>query len=75
MNLTVNGQEIIDVFISELVATLQLKSPTVVYDSDEGVPEICYSSPWILCLSSEQPGELVNDSESYGEFEKDGMNI
>ena len=68
MDLGVNGQETMDIFIHDLVVTFKLASPTIIYDSDEGVPEICYTSQWILCLSSKQhesdQNEMIN--ETYG---------
>ena len=51
----VNGQGTMDIFINDLVATFQLTSPTILYD--EEVPETCYTSQWVLCLSTNQPIE------------------
>ena len=54
MGLKVNGQEQMDVFINDLIVTFQLNSPTILYDNDDEIPEICYASQWVLCLSSNQ---------------------
>ena len=64
MDLGVNGQEAMDIFINDLVGTFKLASPTIMYDGDEGAPEICYTSQWTLCLSSKlhesEQKELTN---------------
>ena len=51
----VNGQGTIDIFINNLVDTFKLTSPTIIYD--EEVPEICYNSPRVLCVSLSDPIE------------------
>ena len=47
-------------FISNLIGTFQLTSPTLIYH--EEAPEICFTSTWILCLEDNlelQPSELA----------------
>ena len=67
MGTRVNGQETMDIFIKDLVATFQLNSPTIIYDKDDEIPEICYDSHWVLCLSSTNPIQLANrESENEG---------
>ena len=61
MDTMVNGQEAIDFFINDLVATLQLTSPTILYNDDE-MPHICFDSPWVLCLSIDRK-ELAHPDE------------
>ena len=70
----VNGQGTMHVFINDLIATFQatfqLASPTIIYDSNEGVPEICYASQWVLCLSSSQHERDIKEfSESHRQSE------
>ena len=66
MGSRVNGEEAMDVFINDLVATFQLTSPTILYDNDDEIPEICYASQWVLCLSSNQhESEFPDNPESY----------
>ena len=65
---SVNGEEHIDSFLRDLIVTFQLKSPTIVFDTDQP-PEICFTDQWVLCLSSKHPPrsnpvvELVLDTE------------
>ena len=77
MALGVNAQKTLDIFMKDLVATFQLTSPTIFYDSDEEAPEICYTSQWLLCLSTAQtegsPKELENEQGSSRDPENDGM--
>ena len=35
-------------FISDLILSFSLTSPTIIYDGD--APEICFTTPWVLCL-------------------------
>lgn len=55
MDLRVNGQRTMDFFLNDLVSTFQLTSPTIIYDEEDEIPEICYASQWILCLTVNQP--------------------
>ena len=71
MGLRVNGHnKAMDIFINDLVITFKLISPTIIYDSDEEVPAICYTSKWWLCLSSNQ-AEI--NPLSRGDSENGGM--
>ena len=74
MGTRVNGQEAMDFFINDLVATFQLASPTILYDNE--IPEICYDSQWVLCLSSNlherDLKEIQDNIKSYRESENDG---
>ena len=45
------GEETLTNFMRDVMATFRLKSPTIVYDSDEA-PELCYKEKWVLCLSA-----------------------
>ena len=78
MDLCVNGEEELDVFIIDIVATFQLTSPTIIFDGED-ITEICYTYPWLLCLLSNQPeddpNELQYNAESHRESENDGMHI
>ena len=77
---SVNGEEKIDVFLRDIIDTFQMTSPTIVYDSDEEAPEICYTDEWVLCLHPGMPSwypeddqkKLENDPESDEELENDG---
>ena len=35
-------------FISDLILTFRLISPTIIYHGD--APELCFTTPWVLCL-------------------------
>ena len=52
MGSTANGEETMGPFMRDVINAFQLKSPTIVYDSNEEAPEIC-SDQWILCLPSQ----------------------
>ena len=65
------GKEVISSFIEDVMATFRLKSPTIVYDSDEA-PEICYTDQWVLCMSSESS---VDQDTNPKEAKEDGKNI
>ena len=77
MSLRVDGQEPMDVFINDLVATFQLTSPTILYDNDDAIPEICYASQWVFCLSLNQHESDVKEfpvnPKSSREIENGGM--
>ena len=66
------GKEVISSFMEDVMATFRLKSPTIVYDSDEA-PELCYRKTWVLCLSSRDkererdPQSLVEDNSKSDE--------
>ena len=74
MGLSVNGQETMNPFIFDLVATFQLTSPTILHEYDDGIPEICYSSNWVLCLSSNQNEGDLKGLPDYRESYKDSGN-
>ena len=75
----VSGQHAMDSFINDLVTTFQLSSPTIIYENEDEIPEICYDSQWVLCLPSIQHeidmNELPDDPESYRESQNDGMHV
>ena len=79
MGTRVSGQETMDVFINDLVATFQLASPTILYDNDDEIPEICYEAQWVLCLSSSQHErdlkELQDNPKSNRESGNEGVHI
>ena len=52
-----------DIFVKDLVATFKLASPTIIYEGDEEVLELCYTSQWMLCLSTNQH---ENDTTNFG---------
>ena len=35
-------------FISDLILSFRLTSPTIIYHGH--APEICFTTPWVLCL-------------------------
>ena len=61
MDTSVNGEEKLDVFLRDIIDTFRLTSPTIVYDSDEEAPEICYTDPWVLCLHPGLPSGYQED--------------
>ena len=80
METRVKGEEGgIDVFLRDIIDTFQLTSPTIVYDSDEKAPEICYTDQWVLCLHPGLPSwypeedqkKLANESDT--EKQNDGI--
>ena len=85
IDLRVNGEggETLSSFLRDMMATFGLASPTIVYNSDETAPEICYTDPWVLCLHPGLPSwypedsttTLANESESDKELENDGMHL
>ena len=74
IDLRVNGEggETLSSFIRDMMATFGLASPTIVYNSDETAPEICYTDPWVLCL---HPGLPSWYPENDKELENDGMHL
>lgn len=60
------GEETLTSFMKDAMATFRLKSPTIVYDSDE-IPEICYKETWVLCLSSR---DQQNDQKYVQDYSK-----
>ena len=66
-----NGETNIDVFLRDIIETYKLTSPTIVYNSDEEAPDICYTNQWVLCLHPGLPSwypeddtkKLANDSK------------
>ena len=73
MGTRVSGQETMDFFINDLVASFRLSSPTIIYDNDDEIPNSCYDSQWVLCLSSNlhidkgDPEEIQGNKESYSQ--------
>ena len=66
MGFTANGKETMGPFMRDVINTFQLKSPTIVYDSNEEAPEIC-SDQWILCLPSENFAVNCDCQDSKGD--------
>ena len=62
----IRGQETMNVFIKDLVAAFQLTSPTILYDNDDEIPDICYTSQRVLCLSSSDPQEMADRESGNG---------
>ena len=50
MERRVDGVNINDMFIRDIISTFRLTSPTIVYNSDEEAPDICYTNQRVLCL-------------------------
>ena len=79
LDLRINGEETMDAFINDLVTTFKLVSPTILYNNDYEIPEICYASQWVLCLSSNQHENylqlLPDNPESSRESENDDKQI
>ena len=64
METRVKGEEGgIDVFLRDIIDTFRLTSPTIVYDSDEEAPEICYTDEWVLCLHPGMPSWYPEDEQ------------
>ena len=63
MDFGVDGEEAISNFIKDVMATFQLTSPTIIYDSEEP-PEICFKSQRVLCMPL-QYEEEETDSEEF----------
>ena len=77
MSYCAKGEEAMNIFIKDLIDTFKLASPAILYNSDEGIPEICYSSHWILCMPSNQhdgsgEGKSPNDAKSDKDSENNG---
>ena len=43
-------------FITDIISTFKLLSPTIVYHSD--APEICLTHHWVLCLNLENEQDM-----------------
>ena len=39
-------------FISDLILTFRLISPTIFYHGD--APDLCFTTPWVLCLHQDK---------------------
>ena len=61
-----NGEEMMNIFIRDVLSTFRLTSPTIIYDGNDIAPEVCYSHQWVLCL----PSKVIPSDE---ELVKDGM--
>ena len=75
MSVSASGQETMDVFIYDLVSTFQLTSPTILFDNDDEIPEICYDSQWVLCLSSNQHERDLKVLSDYRESNRESEGI
>ena len=64
MDLRVDGEERMTNFIRDVISAFKLTSPTIIYDSDEQAPEICYNNQWLLCLPSKQPKTTLEMGET-----------
>ena len=51
MFLNVHGDDVMSKFITDVISTLKLISPTILYHGN--LPEICMTLEWILCLDQE----------------------
>ena len=71
----VNGQETMDIFLNDLVAAFKFTSPTILYDSDDQIPEICFASHWVLCLSSNHDGSDLKELPDYPDGDRDSKNV
>ena len=77
----VNGEATNNIFLNDIISTFRLTSPTVVYNSDEEAPDICYTNQWVLCLHPGLPSwypedvtkEMAKKSEVENEMANDGM--
>ena len=72
----VNGKDSLNVFISDVISTFGLISPTIVYTSYEA-PEICMTRKWVLCLSQDKDDEQNELTEHiamlYKQRKQDGV--
>ena len=48
-----NGEDTINAFIIDIMATFQLHFPTIIYEGEEAL-EICFSDQWTHCLSMDE---------------------
>ena len=48
-----NGEDTINAFIRDIMATFQLHFPTIIYEGEEAL-EICFSDQWTHCLSMDE---------------------
>ena len=61
MERRVDGVNINDMFIRDIISTFRLTLPTIVYNSDEEAPDICYTNQRVLCLHPSLPSWYPED--------------
>ena len=77
----VNGEATNNIFLKDIISTFRLTSPTVVYNSDEEAPDICYTNQRVLCLHPGLPSwypedvtkKMANKSEVENKMANDSM--
>ena len=57
----INCDDKINGFITDIISTFQLLSPTILYHGD--APEICFTNPWVLCLNLENEQAILMKDE------------
>ena len=57
--LRVNCDDMLNSFITDIISTFKLTSPTIIYHGE--APEICMTH-WVLCLDQENQQEILNNS-------------
>ena len=45
-----NGEDTLNIFLKDMISKFSLTSPTIVYNSDEEAPDICYTEKWVSCV-------------------------
>ena len=51
----------INSFISDLITSFKLISPTLIYHGD--APEICFTHHWVLCLNLESEQAILTEEK------------
>ena len=57
--LGVNGDDMLNSFIIDIISTFKLTSPTIIYHGE--ALEICMTH-WVLCLDQENQQEVINNT-------------
>ena len=58
----VNGNEHLNLFISDIITEFRLTSALIIYSGD--IPEICMTHHWLLCLDQEGEQEIILDVDN-----------
>ena len=59
----VNCDDKMNVFVTDIISTFQLLSPTILYHGD--APEICFTKDWVLCLNLENEQAIQGTLSSF----------
>ena len=58
----VNGNDDLNLFISDIIKEFRLISPVIIYNGD--IPDICMTHQWLLCLDQEGEQEIILDLDN-----------